>query len=355
MRRPFLILLLLVFLAGCDTNEAAPEEALLLYITNQDGASVSIFNTAREQVETTVDLTASGFSATSKPHFAVVEPDGSAWYVSLIGENRVAKFTAANTLAGSVEMAVPGMMALEPGGDYLFAGRSMSAVNPPASVAFIDRNAMTLDEERPVVFPRPHALGAAGTTVYTASLGENRIAVVPVDGSATTFTTTGGAASSLSHMGISPDGSLLVVTGEPGGVLYFMKRSADGLLTPDGALALGGKPWHPHFSPDGSRIAVPLKDANAVAFIDVAGRTELFRVTGAGLAEPHGSAFSHDGKTLYVTNNNTKGTYATATPGAGTLVVIDVGARVIRKAVEVGKNPTGIGHATHAGNAHAGH
>jgi len=41
------------------------------------------------------DFTTMGFSAT-KPHHIVVEPDGSYWYVSLVGDNAVVKLDRAN-------------------------------------------------------------------------------------------------------------------------------------------------------------------------------------------------------------------------------------------------------------------
>lgn len=343
----------LLAFAACDAHDHdghAHEGDVLLYVANQGSASVSVFNTRLERVVETVDLTALGFTANARPHHVSVEPDGSAWYVSLIGDGAVVKLSRDNRVLGRVTTEAPGMLALDPDGHLLFAGRSMSAPTPPASIAFIDRRTMTLEDERPVVFPRPHALGFAGGMVVTASLGQNRLATLPLEGGVV-FSQATGTPTSLAHLGFAPDGTRLVVTGEPGGTLYFMRRGQGGALTQDGALTVGGRPWHPHFTPDGAEVYVPLKGADAVAVIDAATRAEVRRITGAGLAEPHGIAFSDDGRTAYVSNANTAATYATQTPGAGTLVLLDTRTGQVRKVVEVGANPAGMGRA----GAHGGH
>jgi hypothetical protein len=87
---------------------------------------------ASNTVLETIDLQKLGFPPTSKPHHAQVEPDGSFWYVSLIGAGKVLKFDRDNHLVGSVSMEVPGLLTLHPDQDLLVAARSMSAVNPPA-------------------------------------------------------------------------------------------------------------------------------------------------------------------------------------------------------------------------------
>ncbi|MGH7446871.1 MAG: YncE family protein, partial [Longimicrobiales bacterium] len=64
---------------GTAAQNAAGE---LLYVCNQDDATVSIIDMATNRVIRTVDLQRLGFSATAKPHHVAVEPDGSYWYVT---------------------------------------------------------------------------------------------------------------------------------------------------------------------------------------------------------------------------------------------------------------------------------
>src|SRR5690606_32812336 len=70
----------------------------LVYVCNQDDATVSLIDTRTNEVVHTVDLKQHGFGPNAKPHHVAVEPDGSYWYVSMIGENRVAKFDRGNRL-----------------------------------------------------------------------------------------------------------------------------------------------------------------------------------------------------------------------------------------------------------------
>ena len=80
-------------------------------------------------------------------HHVQVEPDGSAWYVTLIGAGKVLKLDPNDRVLGSAEMEVPGLIALHPSKDLMFVARSMSAVNPPPRMAVIRRSDMAVLDE----------------------------------------------------------------------------------------------------------------------------------------------------------------------------------------------------------------
>jgi hypothetical protein len=126
---------------NAPTGAPAPVAGTKLYVVNQTGASITVIDQQRLAVDTVIDLTAMGFSATAKPHHIAVEPNGSAWYVSLIGDGKVLKFGRDNRLLGQVSMETPGLLALDPIHDSLYVGRSMTAVNPPKSLGVIHRAA----------------------------------------------------------------------------------------------------------------------------------------------------------------------------------------------------------------------
>ena len=89
---------------------------------------------------------------------------------------------------------------------------------------------------------------------------------------------------------------------------------------------------------------VPLHRDDAVAVVDASTWRVGARITGRGLAEPHGAVVSADGRTVFVSNNNTSGAYTPsgADPKAGTVVAIDVASREIVAVIEVGPNATGL-------------
>lgn len=317
-----------------------------LYVANQGEATVSVIDVESMAEVDRIDLTALGFSENAKPHHAVAEPDGSAWYLSMIGENTVLKFNADNEIIGQTEFEVPGMLVLHPTRDLLLIGRSMSAVNPPTRIGVVNRSDMSVSQVD-TFFPRPHAItaDARGTYAYSASLAANQMLAVNLETNEVELHRLGGTTQTLVQFAGSPDGSTLIAGGQmTGQVLVFDTRTPPAVTVTD-TIEVGTQPWHPVISPDGKTAYVPNKASNSISVIDLESRTVVHTITGTGLAQPHGSALSPDGRYLFVSNNNRKGTYTpTGTnPNAGTVTVIDTQTREIVKVIEVGTYPTGIG------------
>ena len=171
------LLTLAALLLGTPAQLAAQ-----LYVPNQDDATVSVIDPVSRRLLRTVDLRRYGLGDNAKPHHVQVEPDGSAWYVTLIGAGKVLKLDRKDQVLGSAEMEVPGLIALHPTKDLMFVARSMSAVNPPPRMVVIRRSDMTVLDEVDLLFPRPHGIVVhpKGDVVYVASLGTNQIASVGV-------------------------------------------------------------------------------------------------------------------------------------------------------------------------------
>jgi YVTN family beta-propeller protein len=340
--------------ASVEGAQTTPSDTTaLLYVANQNGAVVSVIDMASNTVVATVDLQALGFSATAKPHHIVVEPDGSAWYVSLIAENHVLKFDRANQLVGQVEFERPGMMALDPASDLLYVGRSMAAVNPPQRIGIVDRTTMELDEVD-VFFPRPHAIAVSpsGRFVYSASLALNQLGAYDTETDAVELETVDGPTHTFVQFALTPDGNTLFATGQLTGTLlvFDVSQSPDIQLT--GTIQLGHQPWHPVITPDGRLLYVGNKDDNSVSVVDLETLTVVTTITGRGLAEPHGSAVSADGKYVYISNRNLKGAYMPTEQQdggegpVGTVVVINTASNTIETVIEVDRYPAGIGTMT---------
>lgn len=320
----------------------------LLYVCNQGSAVISIVDMESNLVIRTVDLQDLGFSENAKPHDAAVSPDGSYWYVSLIGENTILKFNRENELIGRVSFEVPGMLALDPAEQDLYVGRSMSAVNPPQRIGAVERGQMDV-EEIDVFFPRPHAIDVTqdGRFVYSASLAVNQIASIDTETLETEVHEIEGPHHSLVQFALAPNEPTMIAGGEMSGQLLFFDVTAPMMPTVVKTIDLGGAPWHPSFSPDGSLAYVPRKSADAVSVVDMGTRTEIAVVSGEGLSQPHGSAVRSDGRYVYVTNNNLDGAYASRHQldgdPPGTVTVIDAASNQIVKVIEVENYPTGLG------------
>lgn len=330
-----------------DGKIAYSDASNLLYACIQGAARISVIDMAANLVIRTIDLQELGFTADSRPHHVAVEPDQSAFYVSLIGDDRVLKFNQSNELVSQIIFERPGMLVVNPSDSLLFVGRSMKAVNPPQRIGIIDRTSMEL-EELDVFFPRPHALAVdpTGTYVYAGSLAENRFATVDHASESIELHVIEGDTHTLVQFAVSPDGQTLVVGGQLTGEFFFFDISDPAQPTLEGSIQVGMAPWHPVFSPDGSLVWFGNKMGNRATVIDVVNRSVAATID--GLSEPHGAAISPDGQTVYISNNNLKGAYHGRylwqddyVPGA--IAVIDSETFEVIRMLEVGPNPTGLG------------
>ena len=321
----------------------------LVFVANQGEASISIIDAQANVVARRVDLTRLGFSRTAKPHHVAVAGDASHWYVSLIGENRVVKFNRENEVVGKVEIEVPGLLVLDEPNRKLYVGRSMSAVNAPSSIGVIDLSTGAV-EEIDVFIPRPHALAVSpsGEFVYTASLAENTVAIVNTESYEVDLVRLGGNPEVLVQFAVAPNGQSMIASGQLSGDVHFFDLRNPASISRTGWVTVGLGAWHPVFSKDGMFAYVPNKIANTITVLHASEREVVSVVSGDGLAEPHGSALSPNGRFAYVSNNNLKGAYAPRydlgdNADVGTVVIIDTQTNEMVKVLEVGSNATGIG------------
>ncbi|MCS4041314.1 YncE family protein [Salinibacter ruber] len=319
-----------------------------LYVCNQGEATVSVIDMASMAVETTVDLKERGFSENAKPHHVVAEPDGSHWYVSLIGANTILKMNRQNEIVARLDnFEVPGLLALDPSKDVLYAGRSMSAVNPPKSLGMIERSDMEIMERVGTFFPRPHPLAVTpnGEHAFIASLGTNQLMGIDTDTRETQLTRLEGTTQTPVQFAATADGSTLIAGGQKTGQLLVFDASEAPALSVTDTLAVGGQPWHPVIGRQSGLAYVPNKMSNSISVVDVDNASVQATIRGDGLAQPHGTVLSADGRHLFVSNNNREGTYEPRgdNPEAGTVTVIDTRTNEIVKVIEVGTYPTGVG------------
>lgn len=341
------------------TGAPVPANGPILYVANQNDATVTLIDVRTNEVLQTVDLQQLGYGPNAKPHHIVAENDGSHWYVSLIGENKVLKFDRQNRVVGEAVFEVPGMMALHPTRDLLFVGRSMTAVNPPQRIGIITRSTMEV-EELPVFFPRPHAiaLDPVADVVYSASLGVNQMAAIDWEQEQINLVAVNGDPAALMQFALSPDRSTLVISGEVSGELFVFDVSDP--LHPQLAdrIDVGVQPFDPIFTNDGRWVYLGNKLANRVTIVDMRTRTVARTLEHPGILQPHGVAASPDGRWIYVSNNNLGASalagmspehaehlagMAAGEAGLGTIVVIDTNTQEVAKVITVGHNAAGIG------------
>jgi len=338
-----------LLLISTDTTAQTGESPQYIYVCNQGSASVTVIDASTQTISETVDLQKLGFSENAKPHHVIAEPDGSFWYVTLIGENSVLKFNRANELVDQAALEVPGLLALHPEDDLLFVGRSMSAVNPPQSFGVVNRSSMDVLDEIDLFFTRPHALTTSvdGSWTFVGSLSENPILSYNLENDESNLTNVAGDTHVFVNFAVHPDGETMVATGQISGQLLVFDISDP--MNPEltDMIETEAMPWHPVFSPDGKYVYFGNKQDHSVSVVNMETRTLEDVIRGEGLAQPHGAALSRNGKYLFISNNNLDGTYSPVGSSSenpvGTVTVINTETREIEKVIEVGNYPSGVG------------
>ncbi len=332
---------------------------VFVYVANQASGKVTVIDAAADSVVAVVDFTTLGFSAHPKPHHIVVEPDGSYWYVSLVGDNAVVKLDRANHIVARAETVTPGLLALDPKSDKLYATRSMSAVNAPARIAVINRKTMT-PEEVEVLVPRPHGLAVApdGAHAYVASLGANQIAVYDAKREHVGIVDVPGGDTSqvIVQLAVSPDGRTLVATAQLTDRLLVFDLADPAKPKLVQKVPTGDWPWLVSFTPDGGEVWLPNQRSNDVTVIDAKHWSVLTTVKG-DFAQPDGIGISGDGRLVFVANHNTSnvmnmGGISMAMPAApapgmtaapGRVIVIDARKRTVLRRIDTVPDGSGLG------------
>ncbi len=327
-------------------------DAPRVYVANQATAKVTVIDPVGDSVIATVDLQALGFSSHAKPHYVAVEPDGSYWYVSLVGDNAVVKLDRDNRVVGKASMETPGLLALDPRSDRLFATRSMSAVRAPSRIGVIRRSDMSIEEVE-VLVPRPHALAlsADGNYAYVGSLGTNQIAVYDVaNDRADVVDVPGDTNRVMVQFAVSPDGRTMAATAQLTGELlgFDLRAPAHPALTH--SVQVGKWPWHLAFSRNGREIWVPNQLSDNVSVVD--GRTWRVSATigDPGFAQPHGIAMTANGQ-VFISNHNSGqsmdmggvGMAAGATDRPGHVVILDAAKRRVLRTLMTAPDGAGMG------------
>lgn len=349
-RKATLLGVVLVAAAACGGAVAPPAPAAAqdyLYVASQEDVTVAVIDMGTHELVTIVDLKEMGFPATAKAHDVAVDPDGRHWYVSLIAGGKVLKLDRENRVVGEADFETPGMLTTDPTSDRLYVGRSMAAVSPPQRIGEVQRGTMAV-EEIDVFFPRPHAMAVDPVSgrFFSASLGQSSMAWAPLGAEEVDLLNMEGPNPVIVQLDVSPDGRWMVGTGQVSGDLVVFD-----LTGPEPAVArtvaVGGQPWHPSVTPDGSEVWIPRQTANSVTVVDTERWEVVDVIEHAALVEPHGSAVSPDGSTVYVSARNVAGTWEGTgdDPRPGLVVAIDRETREVVKVLEVGRYAAGMDRA----------
>ena len=325
------------------------------------------------------------------PHHFAFEPDGSAWYASLVSAGVVVKlrldlmmdpsdpaYVLGRTPEG--DFVTPGMLALDPSSSTMYVGRSTLSDPLASGFGVLDRMSMTY-EVVATPFNVPHAMTVTpdgryaltaeltGTqtrsriAVYNTQNGDLELVDVPVGAAPAPREFIHFSILGAHHMGGMDHSAMAsypytaTLTSRSTDEVLFFSLAEDGTLTLEATAPAGRGPYHAHASHDGAALIIPDQRGDAVSILDAETRetTSVIRAAAPGgpLSQPHSPAPGFDGRKFFVTSSNLNGAWPVpfAFRGAdgrvreassfGNLAVFGMGGELL-EVIQLGAYPSGI-------------
>ncbi|MDY0128928.1 MAG: PKD domain-containing protein [Methanosarcina vacuolata] len=296
-------------------------------ITGDDSDTVSVIDTATNNVTATVDVG-------DGPFGVAVSPDGTKVYVthqSNTGHVSVID-TATNKVTATVPVgSYPAGVAVTPNGKKVYVAND---VRNNGTVSVIDTATNNVTATVPVgSYPIGVAVNKAGTKVYVGNRGSDTVSVIDTATNKVKATVKG--VKSPFGIAVSPDGSKVYLTNEgKNGIVSVIDTATNKVQT-----TLGVKPYPlgVAVSPDGSKLYVTSVveypsdwGGGAFSVIDTATYNAI-AIMEVGYI-PDGVAVTPDGTKIYVTNEF-----------SDTVSIIDAATNKVTATVNVGSYPFAFG------------
>jgi quinoprotein dehydrogenase-associated probable ABC transporter substrate-binding protein len=269
----------------------------LVYVTNEDGGTISIISTATQQVVGEVQVG-------TRPRGVEVNAVGDRVYVALSGSPKC-----------------PPTMPDEQC-EQLRADKSKDGIG------VVDARATKVVRVLPGGSdPEAFDVDPRGTRLFVSNEDAGQLSIVDIESGEVTHTVDVGR--EPEGVRLSPDGKSVYVTSESDNAIAVVDAFDGKVLN---HIPVGTRPRAAVFSADGARAYVSLEFGMGVAVIDVPSSKVLKTIALPLGSRPMGLALAPDGHRLYVSTGRAK-----------TVAVIDTGSGQVVGQVEVGARPWGIG------------
>jgi len=288
------------------------------------------------------------------PHHVKADPAGEFFYVTLISSQELWKFSASTyELLGTVPIPFqPADIAFTGTGDTAYV-TSFNSTSGLVSLV----NTQTMQVLQSILTPfasNPHGivLSHDRTHAFVTNAGSGNLTMINTADNSTSLIaldTLGNPFSSNVRpylADLTPDDRYLFVTDYAQGAqnVYVIDLQTDP-TKPSIVIPIGGRSVHVAVTPDGTKAFVCNLDLNSVHVIFIPGFT-FTTIQNVG-KQPHGVVFTPDGRTAYVTTENTLTPDPPHHPtngsaGVSHVYVIDVPSLQITRSIEVGAFGQGL-------------
>lgn len=277
--------------AGASAVALSPD-GKRAYVTNADGNSVSVIDTATNTTAATIK------DVGNFPVAIALSPNGRSVYIAnAFGDSVSVIDTGTNTVTASIAVGrTPSAIAVSPDGGRLYVTNDNGD-----SVSLIDTATNTVTTTIAVgANPQAVAITPNGARAYVANAGGDSVSVINTATNRVVNTIRLGPGSSPGAIAISPDGRRAYVAGFEDGTVTVIDTFSKRVVA---TVAVGSDPGAVAVSPNGARVYVANTGGDTVSVIETATNTMIGALpVGAG---PDGLAVSPDGSLVYVPNFDT--------------------------------------------------
>ncbi len=338
MRLRQLLVVLPLLVAGAACKKAAPAPSSRVYVSNEDGGSITVVDGQTLAVVATIPVG-------KRPRGLRLSPDGRLLYVALSGSPKggpgvdESKLPPPDRTAdgiGVIDLATQKLVRVLPSGadpeafDVTPDGKTIYVSNEDAAqTSVVDLATGTVKKTIDVgKEPEGVAVRPDGKVVYVTSESSSEVDVIDTarDEVAARIPTQARPRAVV----FSRDGKRAYVTTEAGATVHLVDATAHKVLADIHVTEKGARPMGIALSPDGAHAYVTNGRGGSISVVDVAPAVVARAIEGVA-PRPWGIGVSPDGKTLYVAGGP-----------SNELVVVDAATGLTRGKVPVGGGPWGV-------------
>ena len=304
-----------------DTKECTRGPSL--YVTNVLGDSVSVIDTAKNEVTDTIKV---GHS----PRGIAISPDGATAYVTAATDDEV---TVVDTTTNAVTTTVPvgkspQGIAVAPDGTKVYVvnglGDSVTVLNTATKQVV---TTIPVGQE-----PQAVAFAPDGKTAYVTNFADNTVSVLNATTDAVLSTVDLGKKKGPNGIAVTPDGKRAVVVNFDDDSFSILDTTANPVVVSGEPVIFGLQPAKIAISTDGTRAYISSVLDSTVGVFDLIASPVVEVANVFTTFEPDGIAVSPRGKRFYVAGYGRSGT------GNELDVVSTISGEVIAT-IRVGKGP----------------